>query len=436
MTPDERPLGARVAALDPRHWKRVVRGIEPGIRDAALDSWFGRGRPAQIEPDGDWLVWLILAGRGFGKTRAGAEWLRTTALRRHCTVAVVGATHDETRRVMVEGPAGLLSIGNPASRPFFEPSRRRLTWGNGSVGILCSADDPDSLRGGEYAAAWCDEIAKWPRGEDAWMNLRMALRAGEQPRAVLTTTPRPTPLVRALLADPAVKVTRGRTADNAANLAPGFIAAIERAYGGTRWGRQELDGELVEDVDGALWSRALIERCRAPAAAADRLARVVVAVDPPADGGACGIVVAGLAADGSALVVEDASVAGLAPEGWARAVVVAAERWQADRVVAEVNNGGAMVTSVLAAAEATLPVRAVRASRGKTARAEPVAALYERGRVRHAGVFAELEDELCGLVAGGGYDGPGRSPDRADALVWALTELLLGPRARPAVRVV
>ncbi|HKX77628.1 MAG TPA: terminase family protein [Novosphingobium sp.] len=328
-----------------------------------------------------------------------------------------------------------------------EPRRaqleRMLTWPNGAQATLYSAGEPESLRGPQHSHAWCDEIAKWTQAGDramqAWDNLRLGLRLGPQPRLAATTTPRAVPLVRRLLKDGSVAVTRGRTYDNVAHLPPGFVGAVRREYGRSLLGRQELEGELIEDLPGALWTRGLIEQCRGEAPECP--ARVVVAVDPPASavGDACGIVVAALDPDGLGHVLADASVRRPSPERWARAVAAAARRWRADRVVAEANQGGAMVESVLRAAAPadgfSLPLKLVHASRGKIARAEPVAALYEAGRVRHAGVFPELEDELCGLIAGGGYQGPGRSPDRADALVWALSELMLKPVARPRVRV-
>lgn len=436
-------LGARLSRLTDIEIAEVLRPYPHWDRRQMLNSWFAAARPSQLPPEGDWRVWLIMAGRGFGKTRSGAEWVRVMAnLHVGARIAIVGATLHEARSVMVEGKSGLLAVGPRKQRPRFEPSLRRLTWPNGSLGLLYSADEPESLRGAEHSHAWGDEIAKWPRGIDTWTNLSLGLRLGQLPRAVLTTTPRPVPLLKTLLGDRSVVRTGGHSADNADNLPPAFLRSVEASYGGTRYGRQELGGELIEDFEGALWTRALIERCRTPAAAAEGerapgFSRVVVGVDPPAGEGAsaaaCGIVVAGLAS-GVAVVIEDASVQGLAPEAWARAVVDAAERHRADRIIAEVNNGGAMVTSVLRAVDNTLPVKAVRASRGKVARAEPVAALYEAGRVKHAGAFPSLEDEMCGLIAGGAYAGPGGSPDRADALVWAVSELLLARRWWPGVR--
>lgn len=434
----------RLALLSPETRERILAGLDDAAAQALAHDWSWAARPEQLAPEGAWRIWLMMAGRGFGKTRAGAEWVRAIAEGDGgARIALVGATLGEARSVMVEGPSGLLAIAPWWNRPAFSPALRRLIWPNGAMAILFGAADPETLRGPQFSHGWADEIAKWAGGEAAWDNLMMGMRLGRAPRVLATTTPRPVPLVRRLVAlDGAdVAVTRGRTADNGANLAEGFIAAMERSYGDTRLGRQELEGELIEDVEGALWNRALLERCRArhvPAGenGAGPLARVVVAVDPPASatGDACGIVVAGLGQDGRAYVIADASVEKATPEGWARAVAAAAVAHGADRVVAEANNGGAMVESVLRAAEAALPVRLVHASRGKAARAEPVAALYEAGRVLHLGAFWQLEDQMCGLVAGGGYVGPGRSPDRADALVWALTELMLGRRGDARVR--
>lgn len=415
--------------------------LQTGLEAAELKRcWDWCARDGQRPPAGDWRVWLILAGRGFGKTRAGAEWVRATALANPgARIALIGATLDEARTVMVEGKSGLLAISAEEEELLWAPSLKRLSWGNGAQARLFSAAEPESLRGPEHHFAWADEIAKWPQGEAAWDNMMLGLRLGERARIVATTTPRPVPLLRRLLGEPGVVRSGGHTRENAANLPDAFLASVEALYGGTRLGRQELDGELIEDVEGALWGRALIENCRVRAA--PEAVRVVIGVDPPAGpvagsgrtGDACGIVAVALDGEGKGHVIEDASVEGAAPERWARAVAACAAHWQADRVVAEANNGGAMVMSVLRAADVNLPVKLVHASRGKSARAEPVAALYECGRVFHVGAFPELEDQMCGLVAGGGYEGPGRSPDRADALVWALSELML--ERRPDVRV-
>ncbi|WP_370183976.1 DNA-packaging protein [Alteriqipengyuania sp.] len=400
-------------------------------------------RVEQLAPPGDWHTWLICAGRGFGKTRAGAEWVRAVAQAdREARIALVGASLAEVRAVMIEGESGVLSVCSPSLRPLWEPSLRRLTWGNGAQAFCYSAAEPENLRGPEHGYAWCDEIAKWDsageRAVTAWDNLLMGLRLGECPRALATTTPRAVPLVKRLLAEGQAGeavVTHGTTWDNLGNLPTRFVNRMRRQFARTTLGRQELEGELLSDIEGALWSRARLEACRVSKPAGEPV-RVVVGVDPPASaqGDACGIVVCGVDEEGVARVLADASIERASPEAWARAVARAAGQWKADRVVAEANQGGAMVESVLRAGEVSLPVKLVHASRGKVARAEPVAALYEAGRVRHAGLFAKLEDQLCGLIVGGGYEGPGRSPDRADALVWALTELMLGKSGRPGIK--
>jgi phage terminase large subunit-like protein len=431
------------ARLSPIEREAFVRGLSQEERDAFVTDFRNYAHDGQLPLDDDWHVWLIMAGRGFGKTRAGAEWVRFIAERLpDARIALVAASLGEARAVMVEGESGILACCPIESAPTFEPSLRRLSWPNGAQASLYSAAEPESLRGPQHSHAWCDEVAKWPRSHDratrAWDNLAMGLRLGSDPRVVATTTPRAVPLMRRLL-DPAqfagLALTRGTTHDNAENLPEKFLSAMEAHYAATTLGRQELGGELLEDIEGALWTRDLLEACREESAA-EPVLRIVVGVDPPASerGDACGIVVCGLGASGIGQVLADCSVEQASPETWARAVAEAARAWQADRVVAEANQGGTMVASVLRAADISLPVRLVHASRGKTARAEPVAALYEAGRVRHAGLFAKLEDQLCGLLAGGGYEGPGRSPDRADALVWALSELMLGKKARPRVR--
>lgn len=435
-----------LTALPPNQRLLAMQTFTPAERQELLTHWQIWARPEQLPPPGDWRTWLIMAGRGFGKTRAGSEWVRAL-VRTHADarIALVGATLPEVRAVMVEGESGLLSVGPDHQRPHFEPSLRRLVWANGAQAMLYSAYEPETLRGPQHSHAWCDEVAKWDnsaaRATRAWDNLLLGLRLGQDPRLLATTTPRAVPLIQRLLAQPDedLAITRGSTEDNRANLPKRFVADMRRSFGKSLLGRQELDGELIADIEGALWTRAMIETCRAtPSAemARPEMARVVIGVDPSASAGgdACGIIVAGLGVDGKAYILADASVEKATPERWARATAKAAESWNADRVIAEANQGGAMVRSVLLAAELSLPLRLVHASRGKVARAEPVAALYEAGRVHHMGTFPILEDELCGLIAGGSYQGPGRSPDRADALVWALTELLLGNRSEPRVR--
>jgi len=432
---------AALAALPEAERGRLVAALTPAMRRELAERWErGWARPGQEAPaGGDWRVWLIRAGRGFGKTRAGAEWVTAIAAAdAGAQIALVGATAADVRRVMIDGPSGLRAVAKTGRTPRYTVSRGEVRWPNGALARVFSADVPDQLRGPEHSAAWCDELAKWRRGDAAWDNLMMGMRRGAHPRVLVTTTPRPTNLMKRVLRMRGLVETRGRTRDNPF-LPAAFVEQVEESYGGTALGRQELDGEMIDDLAGALWSRAALDRLRSDVPEA--LVRVVVGVDPPAgsieDGGggdACGIVAVGLDGDGVAYVLDDASVAAASPEAWARAVAGCAARHRADRVIAEANQGGAMVRSVLLAADVTLPLTLVRASRGKVARAEPVATLYHRGRVRHCGRFPALEDEMCGLVAGGGYQGPGRSPDRADALVWALTELMLGRRARAGVR--
>lgn len=445
-----RSLIEEMAALAPHAEAALIEGLaERGVdlSDAMAHAWPVQARPEQMAPLGAAYIWLILAGRGFGKTRAGAEWVRQVAARDgSARIALVGATLHEARSVMVEGASGILSIGRASERPEWQPSLRRLRWASGAEAMLYGGAEADGLRGPQHSHGWCDEIAKWPDGEAVWDNLEMTMRleggGWDGPRIVATTTPRAVPLVRRLVAaaarpDGGVAMAQGRSRDNVANLMAGFVERLEQRIGGTHLGRQELDGEMIGEVDGALWRRDLIERCRVAAGAPiPALCRVVVGVDPPAgtQGDACGIVVVARDEGGIGHVLADRSVAGRTPEGWARAVAQAAGDFGADRVVAEANNGGAMVGSVLRAVDAGLPVRLVHASRGKSARAEPVAALYESGRVVHRAAFPALEDELCGMIAGGGYAGPGRSPDRADALVWAMSELMLGARGEARVR--
>ena len=430
-----RALVLSLAAMDDKRRWLALSALTPAQKLGLLTDWHGWAERGQAPPVGDWRVWLLRAGRGFGKTRTGAEWVTALARDRpDLRIALVAATMHDARSVMVEGESGLLQVASIGGRPTWRRSTGEFRFGNGAIAYCFSADAPESLRGPQHDFAWCDELAKWRYGEAAWDNLLMGLRLGDRPQVVVTTTPRPTSLMRKVIALPDCKETRGGTRDNR-YLSDTFKAAIEAQYAGTRLGRQELDGEMLEDHEGALWSRALLDGCRDEAVPA--LKRVVVGVDPPASaaGDACGIVAVGLDADGCAWVLEDASVAGASPATWAAAVAACVERHGADRVIAEANQGGEMVGEVLRGADAGLPVRLVHATRGKLARAEPVAALYEHGRVKHGGRFPALDDELAGMVVGGVYAGPGRSPDRADALVWAVTELCLrGRRGVAAVR--
>lgn len=432
-------LRDRLWALPRAERLEVLRSLSARMRRELNHRWWLWAHPGQYWPQGDWRVWMIRAGRGFGKTRAGAEWVSQIARDNPAArIALVGATLEDAEKVMVNGPSGLLSVAFEGEVGRWRRSSGQIEFENGALALLYSAEAPEKLRGPEHVAAWCDELGKWGRGgSEAWHNLAMGLRLGEAPQTLVTTTPRATDLMRQVMATGGYVETLGRTRDNP-HLPDNFVAAMMAEYGGTWRGRQELDGELIEAVEGALWTRALLDRQRVREA--PKLVRVVIGVDPPAGsaregaGDACGIVACGLGRDGMGYVLEDASVRGASPAGWAQAVAACAARHQADRIVAEKNQGGSMVETTLRAAEAGLPVKLVHASRSKSARAEPVALLYEAGKVWHVGAFAALEDELCGLLAGGGYDGPGGSPDRADAAVWALSELLLGPRSQAQVR--
>ncbi len=394
--------------------------------------------PERANNGAPWTTWLILGGRGAGKTRAGAEWVREIARDPHARIALIGETEHEAREVMVEGVSGLLAVHRYNERPEWIPSRRRLQWRSGAVAQVFSAEDPEALRGPQFSAAWADELAKWRQAEATFDMLQFGLRLGQRPRQVITTTPRPIALIKRLIADPATALTHAGTQVNACNLAPAFVDHVLTRYGGTRLGRQEIDGEIVEERSDALWTRAQLEACRVAAAPAKELnlTRVVVALDPPGSArpgaDACGLVAAGRGEDGTIYVLADETVTGLSPQGWAVKAIALWRRLHADALVAEVNFGGDMVRSVMREADSAVPVVTVRATRGKYLRAEPVAQLYEQGRVKHAGVFPALEDEMCDF----GLDGlsSGRSPDRLDALVWAVTALTFGARSGPRVR--
>jgi len=419
-----RDLAVALACASSDEQVRIINAMTPIDLlnyDAEFEAW---AHDSQLPPAAEgWRVWLMQAGRGFGKTRAGSEWVHRLAMGKPgVRIALAGATLHEARSVMVEGVSGLLSVARRAGKKLrFEPSLNKLHWPNGSQAELFSGDNADSFRGPEHDFAWADELAKWGEVDGAWMNLQMGLRRGPRPRVLVTTTPRSIPLMNQIVSEASTIVTRGRTSDNL-NLDQRFIDVMTATYGGTRIGRQELDGELITDVEGSLWPRALIERSRSRKP--DTFDRIVVGVDPP--GGdkktsdACGIVIAGRS-EGRLFVLGDESCQGLSPDGWARRVEVAVARWNADIVIAEANNGGAMVGEVLR--HVGVRVKLAHAHRGKSARAEPIAFQFENGSAFFAGSFPELEDELSGLIAGGGYEGPTKSPDRADAMVWALHEL-------------
>lgn len=423
-----------LAALSDEEIAFLSRGWQVWARDDQL--------PPGKTPNGEtWRVWLILGGRGAGKTRAGAEWIKAKALglapiarQPAQRIALVGETIAEVRNVMVEGVSGLLEIHDRSDRPTFEPSKSQLRWPNGARAQIFSAENAESLRGPQIDAAWCDEIAKWRKADLAWDMLQLGLRLGADPQVAATTTPRPVPLLKRLLDDDATVVTRAPTSANKSNLAPTFVRDMERRFAGTALARQELLGEIISDDSGSLWRRDWIDAQRTNRA--PELQSIVVAVDPPVTAtntsDACGVVVAARAADGRIYVLADRTVQGCDPAGWARVVVAAFQEFDADRVVAEVNQGGELVVSVLQQVCPSLRVRKVRATRGKWLRAEPVAALYAQGGVVHVGKFENLEDQMLAFGADGRAHG--KSPDRLDALVWAVTDLMQEDPARPSVR--
>jgi phage terminase large subunit-like protein len=406
--------------------RQLTPAEEEGAALAARYFWRRHARPKQLPPEGNWRVWLIRTGRGWGKTRAAAEWVRAEVESgRRGRIALVGRTAADVRDVIVEGESGLLAVCPPWKRPDYEPSKRRLTWPNGAIATTYSADEPDLLRGPQHDGAWADELASW-RFPEAWDMLMMGLRLGENPQVVAVTTPRPIKLIRDLMAQPTTVTVTGATFENKENLPEPFLREIIARYEGTRLGRQELMGELLDDVPGALWTRTMIEQARVEKA--PDMTRVVVAIDPAVTSGEdadeTGILVVGKGVDGHAYVLADLSCR-LSPEGWGRRAVEAFRAWGADRIVAEVNNGGDLVERNIRAIDRGVPYKSVTASRGKRKRAEPVAALYEQNRVHHLRGLERLEDQLCAF-APDGYAG-GDSPDHADALVWGVTELMLGP---------
>jgi phage terminase large subunit-like protein len=433
-------LAESLASLPEAERMAALAGITEEEAAELLYRWDFWGRPEQLEPNGEWAIWLILAGRGFGKTRAGSEWVRAIACGKtplaagRCRrIALVAETAADARDVLVEGESGILSVHPKEFRPLYEPSKRRLTWPNGATATLFNAVEPDQLRGPQHDAAWSDELAKWRYAQETWDNLQFGLRLGSDPRQVITTTPRPIKTLKDILVEPGVVVTKGSTYDNASNLAPTFIQRIEQRYAGTRLGRQELDAEILDDSPNSLWRRAVIDKHRiSRETKLPDMRRIVVAIDPASEpegegeagGGAeTGIIVAGLGVDGRGYVLEDLSCS-LDPNGWAKRAVAAYDRFDADLIVAEKNQGGAMVEAVIRSVRPKIKVLPVHASRGKVTRAEPVSALYEQGRVSHHGSFPQLEDQMV-VFTPFGIEG-GTTGDRVDALVWALTQLFPG----------
>ncbi|MGD9979875.1 MAG: DNA-packaging protein [Hyphomonadaceae bacterium] len=404
------------------------------LQRALQRDFFWWAQPAQQPPVGNWRTWVFMGGRGAGKTRAGAEWVSGLARRgRAGRIALIGPTFHDVREVMIEGPSGVRSL--PGARPRYEASRRRLVWSNGAQAACLSAEDPDSLRGPQFDAAWCDELCFWSYPQQTLQTLEHALRLGQHPRMMVTTTPRPSRTLKRLLDAPDTVITRAATWENAHNLSPNFVAAVNARWEGSVRHRQELLGEYIEDAEGALWRRGDLEAVRERVEGS--FDRIVVAVDPPAgvgpDAAECGIIAAAVRGEGfarEAWVLADASVQGVQPQIWASRAAELARSVGAHAIVAEANNGGEMVRSVLKAAAPEFYVRLVRASEGKRARAQPIATLYAQGRVKHAAAFPDLEDQMCAF----GAEDYGESPDRLDALVWALTDLMLGGAAQPRIR--
>jgi phage terminase large subunit-like protein len=423
-----------LAQMSDEEREEFLASLSPEVLNNLKYNWEFWARPNQIEPEGSWTTWLILAGRGFGKTRVGAETIRswvcgdTPLSKGRCSrIALVAETAADARDVMILGESGLLAVHPKEFRPTWSPANRCVTWPNGAKAWAYNATEPDQLRGPQHDGAWTDELAKFAHAQDTWDQLQFGLRLGEHPRQIVTTTPRPIPIIRKLINDEDTFVTRGRTYDNASNLAAPFLKQIEERYGGTRLGRQELEGEILDDMPGALWTREVIDLSRKPDGV--DYERVVIAVDPAATSGEeadeTGIIAVGLArdADGYArgYVLADRSMRG-SPEEWASTAVRLYHELDADRIVAEKNNGGEMVEAVMRAVDRNVPITLVHASKGKHVRAEPIGALYEQGRIHHVGRFDKLEDQMC-LFTRDADRSPGNSPDRVDALVWGLTSL-------------
>lgn len=429
---------AFLASLPPEEQEKILSELTPEAKASLKWDWTFWARPSQLEPPGNWNTWLVLAGRGFGKTRMGSEWIRKNV----CgdtplapppsgwgRIALIAETAADARDVMVLGDSGILASHPKDFRPEWSPTNRRLTWPNGVQAWVYNATEPDQLRGPQHHAAWVDELAKFRYLQETWDQCQFGLRLGDHPRALVTTTPRPLPLIKKLVADPDTYVTRGSTFDNAGNLAKPFLKQIQDRYGGTRLGRQELEGEILGDIPGALWNRDDIDSSRVYDVPKD-LERVIVAVDPAASSAEGsdenGIIVVGMARDNDGYargyVLEDGSLRGT-PEEWAKKAVTLYRKWSADRIVAEKNNGGEMVETVIRTVDRSVPIKLVHASRGKVVRAEPISALYEQGRVHHVGRFDELEDQMCLFSIDNIRNSATGSPDRVDALVWGLTEV-------------
>ena len=412
-----------LASLPEAERLAILRSLKPQQAEQLLHDWRFWARPSQLAPPGDWLVWLNLAGRGAGKTRVGAEWVRArvkTPLGGRG--ALIARNPADARDTMIEGESGILNIGHPSERPEYESSKRRLTWANGAQATIYTSYEPDQLRGPQHHWAWADEICSFKYVRETFENLTLGMRLGERPQIVITTTPKPLKILQEIIDSPYTALTRGNTYDNRANLPRVFYDQIVNRYAGTTLGRQEIYGELLTELPGALWKRSLFVRKPAP-----ELVRVVVAIDPAVTSGEdsdeTGILIAGKGTDGNCYVLADRS-GRFTPDGWAKRAIQAFAELNCDRIIAEANNGGEMVSLTLRTVDSTVPIKLVHASRGKQARAEPVVALYEQGKIFHTAVFSDLEDQLCTWLPE-----DGASPDRMDALVWAITELMLSNRS-------
>lgn len=422
-TPDQSSLILSLASLPESLRKQAIKKFTNAEIESLLNDWRTYARPEQLPPEGDWYIWLILSGRGWGKTRTGAEQVRAWA-KDYPMVNLIGATADDARDIMIEGESGILAICPDNERPLYKKSERKLLWPGGSVSLIFTADEPERLRGKQHMKLWADELASWRYAQEAWDQAMLGLRLGDKPQAIVTTTPKPIKIIKSIIADSNVHITKGTTYDNRVNLASDFYRKVIGKYEGTRLGRQELNAEILDDNPNALWQRGRIDELRVREH--PPLMRVVVGVDPAVSdtetSAETGIIVAGIVdIDGitHGFILDDPSIKG-SPNEWASAAVTGYYKQHADRIIAEVNNGGDMVESTIKTVDPNVPVKKVHASRGKYVRAEPVSALYEQGRVHHVGFFPELEDQMCEWEPGD------KSPDRLDALVWALTELMLG----------
>jgi len=420
-------LSEQLATLNPIDREKIIASLNDDEAHELLYDWQGfLARPEQLPPKEAYDIWMILSGRGWGKTRTGAEWVRDAVNNGYRRIALVAETAADARDVIVEGKSGILACYPENEQPLYEPSKRRLTWRNGAVASLFNGTEPDQLRGPQFDLAWVDELAKFRYARETWDMLQFGLRLGNNPKVLVTTTPRPIEVIKAILAgkEGRVIVTRGKTSDNASNLAASFLTKITDRYANTRLGRQELDGEILGDIPNALWSMDSIDSNRIKDAPED-IGRIVVGVDPAItnteESDYHGIVVAGLSKDNkTGYVLADGSRTGT-PMDWARRAVALFDQYQADAIVVEVNQGGDMVANTLRSVRSTLPIIEVRATKGKHVRAEPVSSLYEQKRIHHVGAFADLENQMTQMTSAG-YEGDG-SPDRVDALVWAFTSL-------------